>query len=573
MKPVINFWKRKKFWLTFLIFFTLINATITLLVPYILKDIIDGIKLQFTAQNLIQYVLILGILGVSRALTTTLLPYCRGRTNEHFLRAERTDIFSEILHKGYSFSNTFPAGDVLQRLDHDLREFSWFACSGIFRPVEGILIIIVALFFLIKLNLWLTILAVLPISIAIFAWMKISPLMYKYYYQWRDAMARVNNHLQSSFSGIKLIKSYTMEEENHHQFINILENRIAAAIKVIKIETIIHTLFTSIQEIGILFILLFGGLFIIKGTLTIGEFIAFNAYIILLLGPMIRIGDFFVSKKRAQVQNERLEQIKYYPADVVDRGKTKKVDLKEIALNNVSFKYFKDTPLVVDRVSVKIPFGKKIGLAGTVGSGKTTIVKLLMRTVDPIFGKVMINKYDATNIPLNQLRNILGYVPQEPSLFSDTIKNNILFGREHSPERLKNAVKHAQLENFVKQQPKGLDEIIGERGLKLSGGEKQRIAIARAIYGQPKMLIFDDATSNLDAETEKELVNQLSQSLNVAVLIISHRLSILSICDYIYVLDAGRVVEHGTHESLLRQHGLYWKLYQHQIAEEELKNI
>ncbi len=571
MKSVINFWKKKKLWLTFLIVFTFINTIITLLFPYILKDIIDGIKANFARHDLIKYVLILGILGFFRALFNTLLPLCRGKTNESFLIQERTGIFSKILKKGHSFINSLPAGDVLQRLDHDLRELSWFACSGIFRPIEGIIIILVTLFFLIKINLLLTIFAVLPMSLAIFACLKISPLMYKYYYKWRDAMAKVNNYLHSSFSGIKLVKSYTMEKKSHHQFNKILQTRIEAAIKVIKIEAIIDTLFSSIQEVGIIFILLFGGIFIIKGNLTIGEFIAFNAYILLLLGPMIRIGHFFVSKKRAQVQSERLEQIENYPLDVVDNGKKQCIAPEQIVMNNVSFKYSKESPVILKKINIKIPAGKRIGLAGTVGSGKTTLTKLLMRIVDPIHGKVKINKFNIKEIPLSQLRSLVGYVPQEPSLFSDTIRNNIIFGRDCSSERLNEAIKLAQLEDFMKNQAKGLDEVIGERGLKLSGGEKQRMGIARAILDHPGILILDDATSNLDAETEKKLINQLSKSLDTTIIIISHRLSILSICDYIYVLDQGEIVEQGTHNSLLKKKELYWRLYQHQIIEEKLK--
>lgn len=571
MKSVINFWKKKKLWLTFLIVFTFINTIITLLFPYILKDIIDGIKANFARHDLIKYVLILGILGFFRALFNTLLPLCRGKTNESFLIQERTGIFSKILKKGYSFINFLPAGDILQRLDHDLRELSWFACSGIFRPIEGIIIILVTLFFLIKINFLLTIFTVLPMSLAIFACLKISPLMYKYYYKWRDAMAKVNNYLHSSFSGIKLVKSYTMEKKSHHQFNKILQTRIEAAIKVIKIEAIIDTLFSSIQEVGIIFILLFGGIFIIKGNLTIGEFIAFNAYILLLLGPMIRIGHFFVSKKRAQVQSERLEQIENYPLDVVDNGKKQCIAPEQIVMNNVSFKYSKESPVILKKINIKIPAGKRIGLAGTVGSGKTTLIKLLMRIVDPIHGKVKINKFDIKEIPLSQLRSLVGYVPQEPSLFSDTIRNNIIFGRDCSSERLNEAIKLAQLEDFMKNQAKGLDEVIGERGLKLSGGEKQRMGIARAILDHPGILILDDATSNLDAETEKKLINQLSKSLDTTIIIISHRLSILSICDYIYVMDQGEIVEQGTHNSLLKKKELYWRLYQHQIIEEKLK--
>ena len=573
MKSIINFWKEKKYWLIFLISFTFISTVIAMIFPYILKDIIDGIKVNFARRDLLKYVVILGILGFFRAVFNAILPFLRGRTNETFLIQERTSIFSRVLNKGHSFANRFPVGDVLQRLDHDLNEFSWFACSGIFRPIQGIFIIVVALFFLIKIDPWLTIIAVLPMTFAIFAWMRISPVLYKYYYAWREMISKTNDYLQASFSGIKLVKSYTMEHENHLQFKKILQKRVKASVKVIKVETIIDTIFTSIEEIGIIFILLVGGIFIIRGGLTIGEFVAFNAYILMLLGPMIRIGHFFVSKKRAQVQGERLGEINEYPVDVQDKGREKHIEDLGIAFNSVSFKYSKDAQTVLKGINAKIPFGKKIGIAGTVGSGKTTLTKLLMRIVEPTHGEIKIGKFSIREIPLSHLRALFGYVPQEPSLFSDTIYNNIVFGRVHDSQGLDAALRLAQLEDFIKNQPKGLDELIGERGLKLSGGEKQRVAIARALLERPKILILDDATSNLDAETEKEFINQLSESMNITVVMISHRLSILSICDYIYVLDKGEIVEQGTHDVLLKAGGLYWKLYQHQLIEEELEKV
>lgn len=571
MRSLSDFWNRKRFSFVFLICFTLVSTVVVLLFPYILKDIIDGIKTGFSRQNLLHYVLVLGALGVLRAFFSTLLPFSRGRMNEIFLIEERTSIFSKILKKGYSFTNRFPAGDVLQRFDHDLNELAWFACSGIFRPIVASITVLIALIFMFGINIWLTLLTILPTTLAIFSWLKISPYEYRYYYIWRDKMAKVNNHLQSSFSGIRLVKAYTMEEKNHRQFKSILDKRVRAAVKVIKIETLIHILFTAIEEIGIIFVLIFGGVFIITGSLTIGEFIAFNAYIILLLDPMITIGHFFVSKKRAEVHSERLEAVSSYQVDVEDNGSVRETTCADILVQNVSFSYARGEPRIIDGINMEIPINRKIGLAGAVGSGKTTLIKLIMRIIDPSAGEVKIGGTNIKDIPLATLRSFFSYVPQEPSLFSDTVGNNIRFGRKCTPLELERAIKLAQLGDFIKKQPEGLEELIGEKGLKLSGGEKQRVAIARAILKQPRILILDDATSNLDAETEKALVNHLSEIPDTTLIIISHRLSLLSVCDYIYALDRGSIVEQGTHDDLLKKKGLYCRLYQHQLMEEELK--
>jgi ATP-binding cassette subfamily B multidrug efflux pump len=566
MRSLIDFWRNEKLNLALIVILTIITTLVTLLFPYILKDIIDGIKTNFARQDLLKFVFILGGIGCARAVLNAVLPFNRGRMNERFLLKERTNVFSALLHKGHSFTNAFPAGDILQRLDHDLNEFCWFACSGIFRPVEGVITILIAVVFLVKIDPWLTLLSVFPMSLAAFGWLKISPIMYKYYYAWREAIAQVNTHIQSSFSGIKLVKSYTIEDQSHRQFNDILRARIHAAVKVIRIEAFTDTLFTSIEEIGIILILIFGSIFVIKGNLTIGEFVAFNAYIILLLDPMIRIGNFFVSKKRAQVQNERVEEIKSYPVDIQNTGTQHAATDHAISADRISFRYSDKSPFVLDGISIHIPTGRKIGIAGTVGSGKTTLMKLLMRIADSTEGTLQIGDINLRTMELASVRKLFGYIPQDPVLFSDTLYNNIVLGREFSPSRIDEALELARLTDFVKRAPKGLSTMIGERGLQLSGGEKQRVAIARAVIDQPKILIFDDATSNLDAETEKELITGLSRAVDATIVIISHRLSILSICDHIYVVDKGKIVEQGTHRSLLRKHGLYWKLYKYQIA-------
>jgi ATP-binding cassette subfamily B multidrug efflux pump len=569
MRSVTHFWKRHKMWFSFLVAFSFINTTIALVFPYILKDIIDGIELNVARQNLLKFVMIIGGIGFLRAVFNSLLPYTRGRSNEMYLIAERTNIFSKILRKGHSFLSRFPAGDILQRVDHDLNELAWFSGSGIFRPIEGVFALVIALFFLVKINPLLTLISALPMSVAVVGWLKISPIMYKYYYAWRESISNTNNHLQSSFTGIRLVKSYTTEEKTDLRFVDILMERVKASIRVIKLESLIHTLFTAIEETGVILVLLFGGLFIIHGNLTIGEFVAFNAYIILLLDPMLRIGNYFVSRKRAQVQSERLEEIKNFPADVVDAGRVKEAEHKGISMENVYFRYTLDGPLILDGINLKIEPGQKIGLAGTVGSGKTTLLQVLMRIADPTEGRVKLNGTDMKDIRISGLRSLFGYIPQEPSLFSDTIYRNITFGRKVDPPMVNSAVKLAQLERFIDAAPKGWDELIGERGLRISGGEKQRVAIARAVLDKPKILVLDDATSNLDADTEKKLIKQLSQTADTTMIIISHRLSVLSVCDYIHVLDKGRIVEHGVHEDLLKKQGLYWKLYQHQLMEDE----
>ncbi len=568
MKTITDFWKQRSGRLIFLIVYTTIATFLTLLYPYLLKDIIDGIKNQTSINQLRNAILLLAGIGILRTFFGITLPYIRGRTNEIFNLEERNNIFKSVLKQGHSFLNRFPAGDVLERIDSDLSELSWFACSGIFRPIEGIMIISFAIFFLVKINWQLTLIAVLPMSITIIAYIKLSPYVYKYFMKWRELISEVHNALQSTFAGIKIIKAYNMEERNAEEFARLLIRRINAAKKALKIEILMHSLFASFEEIGIVLILIFGGLFVIRQTLTIGEFIAFNAYLLLLLGPMIDIGNFFVIKKRAEVQTRRIEEIKNFQPDVLDTGVTKRLDNRDIRTNNVHFTYDKNEPAVLTEINQEIPEGKRIGITGTVGSGKTTLLKLLMRIIEATKGNITIGGSSIKQLPLKNYRSLYAYVPQEPALFSDTLYNNITFGREYSDEEIWRAIKLAQLEAFVRECPHDLKTMVGERGLKLSGGEKQRLAIARAILAKPKILILDDATSNLDAETEKKLIQEISEIGKITVIIVSHRLAVLSLCDYVYVFDHGKIAEHGTPDQLMKKPGLYRRIYQYQIMDD-----
>lgn len=568
MKTITTFWKQRPGRLIFLVIFTSVYTFLVLLFPYILKDIIDGIKIEFSREQLLKAVTILGIIGLLRSITGVFLPYTRGRTNEIFNLKERNNIFKSIIRQGHSLFNRFPAGDVLERMDLDLGELSWFACSGIFRPLEGILTIAFAIYFLSRINWRLMIVAIVPMSIVILGYRLLSQKVYRYFKKWREMISAIHNYLQSNFSGIRIIKAYILERQNIEEFKRLLQKRIDSAKKVFKIESFLMNMFASIEEFGIILVLLCGGILVINNMLTIGELIAFMAYILVLLHPMIDIANFFVVKRRAEVQVKRIEEIKDYPTDVQDKGTITGFKFNSITTENLTFSYEENAQPVLKDVNIKITSGQKIGIAGTVGSGKSTLLKLLMRLAEPTDGRININGYSHKELNLKSYRHLFSYVPQEPSLFSDTIYNNITFGQKIEKEELEKVVEICRLSEFIKTCPNGFDELIGERGLKLSGGEKQRIAIARALLKKAKILILDDVTSNLDAETEKALINRIGEIGGISIIIVSHRLSVLSICDYIYVLDKGRIVEEGEPDLLMRRRGLYWRLYQWQLVEE-----
>jgi ATP-binding cassette subfamily B multidrug efflux pump len=573
LRIVFDFWRQRPGWAIALLAGTIVVTAISMVFPYFLRLIIDGIKRGITQPELVRLVLFLVGFGFLRVVGEVLLPFSRGRINELYQWKVRSEVFRRVLDMGHTFSAKYPTGDVMERLDHDMGELSWFACSGLFRFAAAGFTVLFALVIMVRMNPFLTLVSVLPVGLAVLVWTRLGPRVYSWFMKWRAKISEINNQLEAAFTGIRLVKSYSMEEKLGRRFRGTLDDRVGVAMGEARTEAKIGIMYMAIAEVATLLVLWVGGVQVVHKSLTLGEFFAFNAYILMLIGPMFDIGNLFVSGRRAQGAAERIESLKAHPPEVVSPPNPAQPVPGELRLNHASFTY--GTRAVLDDAEMVFAPGRKIGIAGTTGSGKSTVFRLLFRTADPQQGSVTLSGQDIRQFDLDAYRKLFGYAPQEATLFSDTVRGNIVFGRKDlSEEQLHAVVAGAELSSDVAGFPKGIDEVLGERGTRLSGGQKERVAIARALVGRPPVMVFDDATSALDAETEKELVNRMMNQLpGVTVIIVSHRLSVLSVCDWVYVLDAGKVVEQGKHEDLLATQGLYWKLYQRQLISEELERL
>jgi len=580
---VLEFWRTRRTWALALVVGMLAGTGLSLAFPYVLRLIIDALKGGaeqpllvrdvLLRPQLIRYVLLLVGLGVLRVGSDVLLPFARGRINELYAWKVRTDVFSRVLDMGHTFTRKFPTGDIMERLDHDMGELSFFACSVIFRFVGSIFLLVFALIIMVRMNAFLTLIAVLPVSLAVVGWLRFGPRMYAWFMKWRQKISEVNNQLESAFSGIRLVKSYVMEEKLAGRFRKTLDERVDVAVNEARLEARFEVMYMAISGFATLLVLWVGGIQVVGKHLTLGEFVAFNAYILMLLTPMFDIGRLFVSGRRAQGTAERINSLRQHPPEVVNPDKPEEPQPGEVRFEHVTF-CFDSRPVLKD-VSMAFAPGRKVGIAGTVGSGKSTIFRLLFRLADPQQGRITLSGKDVRELDLAAYRRLFGYAPQEPALFSDTVRNNVVFGRDGVSEAyLQRIVAGAELATDVAGFAGGLDEMLDERGTRLSGGQKERVAIARALVSRPPVMVFDDATSALDAETEKELVNHVMTELkDTAAILVSHRLSVLSACDWVYVFDCGVIEEQGTHDELLARQGLYWKLYQRQLIQEELERL
>jgi len=568
---VIRFWKEHKLWASLLLAGSALVTALSLAFPYILRFIVDGIREGMPEGRLLRLVLILLGFGLLRAAGDVLLPYGRARTNQRFEWLTRTRVFRKALDMGHSFINRFPTGDVMERLDHDLGELSWFVCSAVFRCVVAVLTVLFAVGVMLSMNPLLTAITVLPVGVGVLIWMKLGPLVYRKYRHWRELISEINNRIESAFSGVRLVKGYNMEERLAAGFRVKLDERVGAAVDTIRVEARIDVFYQVISELGVLVVLWIGGLLVVGDRLTLGEFVAFNGYVMMLVGPTFDIGNVFVSGRRAQAGSERVQEVERHRPEVAGPEQGAEPPMTgAFELINVDFAY--ERKLVLKGVSMRFPPGARIGVAGTVGSGKSSIFTLLFRLADPQGGTVRYAGRDIREYDLDRYRQLFGYAPQEATLFSDTVRSNVAFGREAGEDEFARVVDLAEFESDLAEMTKGAEEMLGERGTRLSGGQKERVAIARALVGRPRVLVFDDATSALDAETERELTGHLTGELGgTTVIIVSHRLSVLAACDHIYVLDAGEVKEAGTHEELLKREGLYWDLYERQLIREEIE--
>jgi len=525
--------------------------------------------------NIGNYVLLMIFLGIVAVMGHIILVGHRAYMNIKLEWEFRQETFKHITQKGPDFFNKFGTGDLVTRLTDDVGhdKLAWFACSGIFRFYEALTLIMFSLVMMLSINPMLTLWTAGPLPVLVFIYIKSSTILDKRFDFLQKRISDVNDAMEACFSGIRVIKSYCREKDQEKRFAGVVDNRQAAEIAAVKSHTVIESLWMYIWQLGIVIILLAGGYYVIKGTLSIGEFVAFDSYVLFMIYPMFDVGNFLVKGLRAAVSIKRLVELEEHPEMVdLDEGSRPVAATVpgRVEFENVSFHFPGMEREILDNLTFTAEPGERVALVGKVGSGKSWAARLVPKLVNPTSGRITLDGIDLREYNIEDLRNIIGYVPQEPILFSDTIENNVRFGREGiSDETLDWAIEVSQLKEELDAFPKGLKTRIGVRGVSISGGQKQRVALARALVAQPRILILDDCTSALDAKTEAVLWDRLHEVMpDLTCFIISHRPATLERADKIIVLDEGKVVETGGHIELILAEGLYCKLY-HRIMLEE----
>ena len=599
-----RYYRHHKRALAVLLTVSFLSSALSVVQPILLKNIFDLLQsgatkptklaavsrwIEQAAQaSITNYVILLILFGVAAYVVKTTLVAHRAYMNVRLEWEFRQKAFNRITGKGPDFFNRFKTGDLVTRLTDDVSEekTAWFACSGIFRMYESLTLICFSLVMMVSINPALTAWTTVPLPILVVIFTKSSSLLHRRYDFLQRRISIVNDTMEACFSGIRVIKAYLRERDQRGRFADAAEARQAAEISAIRVQAIMESLWGYVWQVGIVVVLLAGGLYVIRGKLTIGEFIAFDSYVLMLIYPMFDVGNFLVRGMRAAASIDRMIELEDHPPMVpvyeprADGGKaaaegaaTDRDGIQgRVAFEQVSFGFPGHDREILHDVSFEAEPGERVALVGRVGSGKSWAVRMIPRLVDPTAGRLTIDGSDLREMDIHAVRREIGYVPQEPLLFSDTIENNVRFGREAIDQAtLDWAIEVSQLRQDLEAFPQGLATRIGVRGMSISGGQKQRLALARALAGRPRILILDDCTSALDARTEAALWDRLHEVMpDLTCFIITHRPATLELADKIIVLDDGRVVERGTHAELLEQEGLYYKLYSRIRLEEDV---
>ncbi len=491
----------------------------------------------------------------------------------------KNDYYTHLQKLPRKFYNTTSTGELISRGTNDLNAIREFLGPGIMYSLNTFFRLFFALIAMLALSPKLTLFALLPAPLLSYSVYKIGSSMQKRSKSIQESYAAITNLVQENLSGIRVVKSFTRETFEIKRFEALNKEYFRKNLSLGKLQALFFAFLTSLTAVSLLPVVWVGGLSVIEGKMTVGGIAQFIVYVSMLSWPIISIGWVTSIIQRAASAQIRLNEIFNIKPDSTE-GETGIASLKKfhgaVSFRNVQFHYpGQENNLILKNITLDIAAGSKVAIVGATGSGKTTLVNLIPRLYEPVNGSVLIDGQDIKKLPLKQLRELIGFVPQVNFLFSDTIENNINWGsRDNDADEVIEASRIAMLYDDVQEFPDGFQTMLGEKGINLSGGQKQRACIARAIAWKPQLLVLDDALSAVDTDTEARLFDALLQKLPyTTIILISHRISTVKNCDRIVVLKNGTIAESGTHEELLQQQHIYAELYNQQLLEEEILSI
>ena len=529
-------------------------------------------------QSIVEYELIQNIfLILLAAVLSGFFTFLTRQTIINVSRFVEFDLKNEIYNQYQNLSINFykrnQTGDLMNRISEDVSRVRMYVGPAVMYSINTITLLIIVIFYMYRQSPELTFYTICPLPILSITIYKLSKLINQRSTIVQESLSKLSSFSQEIFTGIQIVKSYTIQDKTSNSFNNLSSENKLNQIKLAKVQALFFPLMILLIGLSNLLVIYVGGKQYLDGTISsIGIIAEFIIYVNMLTWPVASLGWISSIIQQAEASQKRINEFLKEKSDIKNYKTNDTAVIKgEVVFNNVNYKYVETGIIAANKISFKIKPIDTLGITGSTGSGKSTLMNLICRLYDIDSGEILIDKTPIKEINLKSLRSQIGYVPQDTFLFSDTIMNNVKFGMKNATDDdVVAACKTAKIHKEILSFKKGYKTILGERGINLSGGQKQRISIARALIKQPKILILDDCLSAMDTETEKSILKSLNRhTKDITTIIVSHRISSIKNTNNIIVLENGRIIQEGNHDQLINQKGYYKHLYNKQIIEKE----